>query len=336
MWLFSNIQRMVYIKHVQVMVATPKARATPLHPRIVCFAKMGIERLLFVEEVPEDCVCAICQDILDDPKETLTCQHAFCDVCIIRWLQENNSCPTCRCPLSHNDLVVLHRIWREKLNRLKVKCHNWRVGCAAILELEHLDRHILECPFVRVNCPHSPCSEIIERSLLPAHLGACNYRKVTCKKCGIGIPAIGVTDHDCIAALREEMQRRIDIQKQEWMDCLRLMKRDHRRLEDRIQEQEIEISELKNTVSGFITRRKHQPTAYLPSIKVTGSSVRTSRPVPGHVTGYSHAHGSRDHRPSRRNSQATGASNNLSLPRLAPLHTHMSLSRNSGRYSGML
>ena len=50
---------------------------------------MGIDRSLFVDEVPADCVCSICQEVLEDAKETLTCQHAFCNACICRWLQEH-------------------------------------------------------------------------------------------------------------------------------------------------------------------------------------------------------------------------------------------------------
>ena len=285
---------------------------------------MGIDRTLFIDDVPADCMCTICQEVLEDPKETLTCQHAFCNSCICRWLREHSSCPTCRCPLSPNDLVSLHRIWREKLNKLKVKCYNSRIGCQAVLDLEELGRHFDECPFVRVTCPHSPCSEIVERAKLPAHLGVCNYRKINCIKCGLGIPAMRMCDHECIAALREDMHRRMDIQRHEWLDCLRSIKREQRRLEERIQEQGLEIVELKNTLSTMVSRRKHHTVPHLPAIMVTGSGVR----VGSRLTA-----GSRGHPPSRRSSQ-TGAgpsgNTNLSLPRLAPLHTRMSLSsRNS-------
>ena len=291
---------------------------------------MGIDRALFIGDVPADCLCTICQEVLEDPKETLTCQHAFCNSCVSRWLREHNSCPTCRCPLSSNDLVSLHRIWREKLNRLKVRCYNSRIGCQAVVDLEKLDRHFDECPFVHVNCPHSPCSEIVERAKLPAHLGVCNYRKINCAKCGLGIPAMLLDEHECIAALREDMQRKIDIQRHEWLDCLRSMRREQRRLEERVQEQGLEIVELKNTLSSMIFRRKNHGVPHLPSIMVTGSGVRVgNRPTAG----------SRGHHPPSPRSSQTGVTpsgtTNLSLPRLAPLHTRMTLSRNSSGYSGI-
>ncbi|GMF23888.1 unnamed protein product [Phytophthora fragariaefolia] len=40
-------------------------------------------------------VCPICCDGLSDPFTT-ACRHAFCTVCILQWLENNNDCPVCR------------------------------------------------------------------------------------------------------------------------------------------------------------------------------------------------------------------------------------------------
>lgn len=289
---------------------------------------MGIDRSLFLDEVPGDCLCAICQEVLEDPKETLTCQHAFCHGCITQWMCERSSCPTCRCPLSYNDIVSLHRIWREKLNKLRVRCHNFRIGCEAVVQLENLDRHFQECAYIRVACPHSPCSLIVQRAKLPAHLDSCSYRKIACPDCALDVPAMDFAHHRCIQSLRDDIQQKTEILRHEWLDCLRTMRREQRRLEERIQQQDLEISELKSSLSSLFSHQKHYHTVpHLPVIKVSGSSVRVNarpNPVP---SVRSHIHPS-----SRRNSQ-TGTVN-LSLPRLPPLHTHMSLSRSSGRLSG--
>ena len=140
-----------------------------------------------------------------------------------------------------------------------------------------------------------------------------------------------------MAALREDLQRRLEIQSQrhEWLDCLRSLRREQRRLEERVQEQRLEISELKNTLSGIITsRRKHYTSPHLPSIKISGSSVSrvaASRPI----SGSTHASSRRSSLADRQAPNTT--SNNLSLPRPAPLHTRMKLTastcRNSGRFS---
>ena len=290
---------------------------------------MGIDRSLFLDEVPGDCLCSICQEVLEDPKETLTCQHAFCYDCITQWMCERSSCPTCRCLLSHGDIVSLHRIWREKLNKLRVRCHNFRIGCEAVVQLQHLDKHLQECAYVCITCPHSPCGSLVQRAKLPAHLESCDYRRVTCPECALDVPATEFAGHRCVQSLRDDLQQKTEILRHEWLDCLRTMRREQRRLEERIQQQELEISELKSSLSSLSPYRRHHHTVpHLPAIKVSGSSVRVNSRSNAGQLARSHALPS-----SRRNSQ-TG-SVNLSLPRLPPLHTHMTLSRNSGRLSGI-
>ena len=278
---------------------------------------MGFDRSLFVTDIPGDCLCAICQDVLEDPKETLTCQHAFCSNCITRWLRDHGSCPSCRRPLSLNDLVPLHRIWREKLHRLRIRCLNVYVGCKAVVPLDDLEHHFETCPFVRVSCPHSPCSEIVKRSHLLSHTETCNYRKVICNTCNLKIPAVEQSKHHCIAALKEEFERRIDIMKEELSNSLYILKQENNRLESQLHEQAMEISRLKHDLSAMMSNRK-QRDPKLPSIKV--SRTRLSHPSPLQA---------RPPKPMR-----SSQTNTLSLPRLAPLHTHMSLSRTSGSMSG--
>ena len=291
---------------------------------------MGIDRNLFVDEVPADCVCSICQEVLEDPKETLTCQHAFCHVCITSWLHDHHSCPSCRCPLSINDLVSLHRIWRDKLNHLRVRCQNYHIGCDAVVELDRLDYHYDNCSYVRVTCPHSPCSEIVVRSLLHGHIESCDYRKITCLNCQLNIPALSLKDHECIPALREDMQRKVEILRREWSDCIRLMHREHRKLEEKLHDQSNQIAELRNAITILTSHRKPTTLPHLPAISVTGNAIRMgSHTHTGTVTT-----NSRTTHTSRRDTARGTTTNNLSLPRLAPLHTHMSLSRNSGQYSG--
>ena len=289
---------------------------------------MGIDRSLFVEEVSSDCICCICQEVLDDPKETLTCQHAFCHSCITRWLHDHNSCPSCRCPLSVNDLVALHRIWRDKLNHLRVRCHNCHIGCDVIVEFQQLDYHYDTCPYMRVTCPHSPCSVIVLRSILPRHLELCDYRKVCCVKCQLSVPALSLKEHECIPALREDMQQKIEMLKREFSDRIRMMHREQRKLEEKLQEQAHEIDELRDAITLLTTQRRPTALPQLPAISVTGSAVRVS----AHASAAT-ATGTRSTHTNRRPHDTRGTIN-LSLPRLAPLHTHMSLSRNSEGYSG--
>lgn len=284
---------------------------------------MGIDRALFIDEVPDDCICCICQEVLEDPRETLTCQHAFCQTCISLWLEEHTSCPSCRCPLSLGDLVTLHRVWRDKLNRLQLRCQNYRTGCDAVLWLEKWNCHYASCPFTRVTCPHSPCSELVLRSMLPSHVETCEYRQVTCKSCQLRVPFASLNDHDCIRALREDFLQRMESCKREWSYCFRAMRREHRKLEEKVLSQAGQIADLRGTIAVLTGRRKPVNTC-LPAVNVTGSALRISNTINStHPT-----------RSTRRDSRPGPGGANVSLPRLAPLHTHMSLSRNSGQFSG--
>ncbi|KAL7271164.1 hypothetical protein RUND412_006103 [Rhizina undulata] len=40
--------------------------------------------------------CPICAETFYDPVECLECSHTFCGSCIVQWLKESDTCPTCR------------------------------------------------------------------------------------------------------------------------------------------------------------------------------------------------------------------------------------------------
>jgi len=47
------------------------------------------------------CYCAVCRDgySIGDRMRRLPCNHSFHEDCIMPWLQQNNTCPTCRCKM---------------------------------------------------------------------------------------------------------------------------------------------------------------------------------------------------------------------------------------------
>lgn len=287
---------------------------------------MGIDRGLFIEDVSADCLCAICQEVLANPKETLTCQHAFCDECIMSWLEKRKSCPVCRCPLSQNDLVPLHRIWKDKLNKMQLRCVNHHGGCKEVVMLYQLEKHYEVCSYVRIPCPHSPCGEIIKRGQIKLHVENCCYRKVTCPTCQLQVTALDIKTHECISALRTDFLRQLDKLKQEYTDRFKTMHRDYQNLKQKLNEQEAEIGVLKSTIKDITSNRKQKRrsssnTLHLPTINVTETGLSIPHPVP--------LHGSMQ----RTSQSSTGST--LALPRLAPLHTRMSLSRNSSNHSGL-
>ena len=68
-----------------------------------CFAPVDL-----AEISPDSRTCVICYEAFNNLESAveakndheqpvkLRCQHIFCKACIITWLQENDSCPTCR------------------------------------------------------------------------------------------------------------------------------------------------------------------------------------------------------------------------------------------------
>lgn len=46
-----------------------------------------------------DDVCAICRDALNTGVKKLPCAHLFHGTCLLGWLEQNSTCPTCRRPL---------------------------------------------------------------------------------------------------------------------------------------------------------------------------------------------------------------------------------------------
>eukprot|EP00808_Paulinella_micropora_P005151 g54912.t1 len=51
--------------------------------------------------------CPVCQDSMRHPAST-KCGHIFCYSCAKKWIDINNSCPSCRATLSSEDM---HRIY---------------------------------------------------------------------------------------------------------------------------------------------------------------------------------------------------------------------------------
>ena len=48
---------------------------------------MGIDTGLCVGEVIEDLICSICSDVLEDAKEIKKCEHVYCSICVLEWLE---------------------------------------------------------------------------------------------------------------------------------------------------------------------------------------------------------------------------------------------------------
>lgn len=276
---------------------------------------MGLDKSFFVGQVPADCVCPICQDVLEEATEAIICQHGFCGDCIYTWLREHRSCPCCRSPITVQDLRPIHRVWREKLSGLRMKCHNVVHGCTAEVSIDELPGHLSTCQYAHVACPHESCPEVVLVTELEEHTRSCRYRKVVCDDCGLQFLATESAAHNCIASLRQYMCEQIEAAKKEAVtECMKMMRKDRRSYESALQEQRKVIDDLQQTVINMASQQHMRTTNRISTINL-GHSTSCSQGVSSYPT----------------NHHRTAEGRNLSLPRLAPLHTHMNLPRTGDR-----
>ena len=143
--------------------------------------------------------CVICHGF---PVKYTTCRYCrciCCKYCIGIWLEENNSCPNCR------DFFVeseLDRYTGELMNKFKLRCLNYDLGCRDEIFLENYDDHyITQCRYTVYKCEYCEykgnidvmiahycesqcpyCNQKIHRSKKVEHKEKC--KKEVCEYCG--------------------------------------------------------------------------------------------------------------------------------------------------------
>ncbi|EDW57933.1 E3 ubiquitin-protein ligase NRDP1 [Drosophila virilis] len=146
---------------------------------------MGYDLALIVGHVDEELLCPICADVLEEPMQSSSCEHAFCRFCIEKWIQEKQICPVDRSDLLPIHLVPVSRLMRNMLGRLKIKCSFADNGCTALMPLGEYRNHV-------ANCQNNP--KVV----------------VMCTKgCGMRVPKDELTSHNCVYELREQLQDQI-------------------------------------------------------------------------------------------------------------------------------
>ncbi|SPP82321.1 E3 ubiquitin-protein ligase NRDP1 [Drosophila guanche] len=142
---------------------------------------MGFDINYIIGNVDEELICPICTDVLEEPLQSLHCEHAFCKDCIEQWMKQKTLCPVDRSELLPSHLAPASRLMRNMLGRLKIKC-----------------------PYSVHECPS-------EMSLAEyrAHVDTCQYNPkviVECKSCLMKVPKDELADHSCIQELRNLVQ----------------------------------------------------------------------------------------------------------------------------------
>ena len=177
--------------------------STPSH-RLVASVKTysykGIE-YTFVDTVPEDLVCPVCRELLDEAQQT-PCGHLFCKKCLKNIRRGKLlSCPICRTKHSCNGSESMNDKYNERrVTNLRVKCP--KIQCEWKGTLGKADDHKrCQCLFENVPCSKR-CGTPVLRCNLQSHLvNDCRLRSFVCKFCHQeGTHEFITTDHcrECV------------------------------------------------------------------------------------------------------------------------------------------
>eukprot|EP00457_Paulinella_chromatophora_P005926 gb/GEZN01005944.1/.p1 GENE.gb/GEZN01005944.1/~~gb/GEZN01005944.1/.p1 ORF type:complete len:376 (+),score=36.83 gb/GEZN01005944.1/:47-1174(+) len=161
----------------------------------------------FAEPQPDPSfICSICNGVFRIPVQTANpteddpdpCGHTFCQTCIKEWLRRRKSCPSCRRPLSadqlHKDIPLQRRV-----AELKAVCPIDPVLCKVTGEAGKdgvfWTEHAEICRFQKLAC--SGCSKLFVLQELQAHFKKCRKVKVMCPLgCGLSLKRIETAKHE--------------------------------------------------------------------------------------------------------------------------------------------
>jgi protein-L-isoaspartate(D-aspartate) O-methyltransferase len=108
---------------------------------------MGIDSDRFNGDIDDEFKCAICCDVIEDPVQVVSCEHVFCRLCIKQWIEREASCPVDRNTVTVSQLGDASRLFRNLHSRLELKCDFHDNGCDAIIRIEDLRNHVMNCGF---------------------------------------------------------------------------------------------------------------------------------------------------------------------------------------------
>lgn len=104
----------------------------------------GYNRRLFVDVIPDDLICALCQDVVRKPLQTKCCGQVYCKVCVNRLprvMRGMLGCPHCREKLE----VFIDKRAENFVNNMKIICVNSKRGCTWMGQLTNLKNHLDNC-----------------------------------------------------------------------------------------------------------------------------------------------------------------------------------------------
>ena len=160
------------------------------------FVSVNGYQVKFVESPPDSFYCSICSNVLREPRIAECCGKTSCLTCVESLLKGKQACPSCK----HMQFTVsVHRQVRNRIDESKVYCPGREKGCQAVERFEAIAKHIGQCGYVGVACPHR-CGANLVRSQLESHLQTCKRVPLTCK-CGKRIERSSLDEHKRVCPL---------------------------------------------------------------------------------------------------------------------------------------
>ena len=144
----------------------------------------GYDVTRFVGEVKEDILCLVCNEVPKDPRLCKHKDHFFCLAHISRHLENSQTCPYCRDPLTVETLRRPTGFLKNYLDDLKIKCDHHDRGCPDVVRLEYLPRHVNQCEFAPVMCENKGCGMVVNKREKKNHeQNICKVRIAMCHDC---------------------------------------------------------------------------------------------------------------------------------------------------------
>ena len=142
----------------------------------------------FINPPPDDVICPLCLDIIEEPYQFTCCGQHICKKCKDKFKQQatttrtNTSRQIPRCPMCrHNKYSMLPDKYFERntLNKLLIWCSE---GCGQEIELGRLKSHLSQCPCIQLDCPNG-CGSKVQGQFMAEHKKNCPKRPFTCHYC---------------------------------------------------------------------------------------------------------------------------------------------------------
>jgi hypothetical protein len=101
------------------------------------------------DQIDIELKCTICDEPFQSPMNCNSCGNTYCQECIMTWMAQQSSCPSCR-QIGNHFFPVISRVVLNQLNRLLVQC---TLCQQTDIQRSNFKDHIsCTCPKQIVNC----------------------------------------------------------------------------------------------------------------------------------------------------------------------------------------